>query len=144
LTAADRLRALLGSRFVRFGAVGAAGFLVDEAILAVMHYAVGLDPYSARAVSIFCTMTFTWWGNRTFTFAEHAVRESAGAIALEWFRFVLANALGAVANYASYSLLVAVAPWPLSNPLVAAAIGVGIGLIFNFTLSKRFVFRPPA
>jgi putative flippase GtrA len=29
----------------------------------------------------------------------------------------------------------------LDNPLVATAIGVGVGLIFNFTLSKRFVFR---
>ncbi len=141
MTLEQRLRALLRARILRFGAVGAAGFAVDETILALMHYAVGLDPYSARVVSILCTMIFTWWGNRIFTFAEHAARESVGAILREGVKFMLANGLGAVANYASYSLLVRFAPWPIGNPLLAAAIGVLIGLIFNFTLSKRFVFR---
>jgi len=54
---------------------------------------------------------------------------------------VLANALGAAVNYATFTLLVRFAPALLSNPLLATAIGVGVGLIFNFTLSKRFVFR---
>jgi putative flippase GtrA len=137
----DQLRALLRSRFVRFGAVGGAGFVVDESVLYVFHYLIGLDRYSARAISIFCAMTFTWWGNRNLTFAEHAAQGGAPELAREWFKFVVANAIGAVANYGSYSLLVSFAPTPLNNPLLAAAIGVGIGLVFNFTLSKRFVFR---
>ncbi|MBV9541834.1 MAG: GtrA family protein, partial [Alphaproteobacteria bacterium] len=84
---------------------------------------------------------FTWWGNRNLTFAEQAARGDAGAVFQEWMKFVAANAVGAVVNYATYSLLIAVAPEPLGHPLVATAIGVGVGLIFNFTLSKRFVFR---
>ncbi len=134
------LRALLRSRFLRFGAVGAAGFAVDEGVLTLAHFVFGLGPYVARIISIFCAMTFTWWGNRTLTFAEHAA-EGTGEIAREWFKFVLANAVGAAVNYASYSLLVGFAAEPLSNPLVATAIGVAVGLVFNFTLSKRFVFR---
>jgi putative flippase GtrA len=136
----QRLRALLRSRFLRFGVVGAAGFVVDEAVLTVMHYAVGLGPYAARVISILCAMTFTWWGNRTLTFADRAA-SGGSALLLEWFKFCLANAFGAVVNYATFSLLVAAAPPPLSNPLVATACGVGVGLIFNFTLSKRFVFK---
>jgi len=127
--------------FIRFGLVGGAGFVVDEAILTFGHYGLGLDPLIARAISIFCAMTFTWWGNRTFTFAAHAANESWAAIAREWFRFVLANALGAAVNYATFTLLVRLAPLPFSNPLLATAIGVGVGLVFNFTLSQRFVFR---
>jgi putative flippase GtrA len=138
----QRLRALLRSRFLRFGAVGTAGFVVDETVLTLLHYVFGLDPYVARAVSIFCAMTFTWWGNRNLTFAEHAAKGSTTNLAREWFTFVLANAVGALVNYATYSLFVRFAPAPLSNPLLATAIGVGVGLIFNFTLSKRFVFRP--
>jgi putative flippase GtrA len=136
-----RLQALTRSRFLRFGLVGGAGFLVDESVLAFAHYLAGLDRFSARAVSIFCAMTFTWWGNRNLTFAEHAATGGAVELGREWFKFVLANALGAAVNYGSYSLLVSFAPVPLNNPLLATAIGVGIGLIFNFTLSKRFVFR---
>ena len=139
----QRLRALLRSRFARFGAVGAAGFVVDEAVLTLAHYAFGLDPYLARAISIFCAMTFTWWGNRTLTFAEHAASGGAAELAGEWVKFVLANAVGAAVNYGTYTLLVTFAPHPLGHPLVATAIGVGVGLVFNFTLSKRFVFKAP-
>jgi putative flippase GtrA len=135
------LRALLRAPFVRFGLVGAAGFVVDETVLTVAHYLLGLGPYSARVVSIFCAMTFTWWGNRNLTFAEHAADGGFAAVAREWFKFVLANAVGALVNYGAYSLLVGFAPRPLGNPLLATAIGVGVGLVFNFTLSKRFVFQ---
>jgi putative flippase GtrA len=134
------LKALTGSRFLRFGAVGAAGFVVDETVLSIGHYLLGLDPFVARGISIVCAMTFTWWGNRTLTFAEHAA-EGAGAILREWLKFMAANALGAVVNYATYTLCVRYAPFPLSNPLVAVIAGVAIGMVFNFTLSQRFVFR---
>jgi putative flippase GtrA len=135
------LKALTGSRFLRFGIVGAAGFVVDETVLSIAHYLLGLDPYVARGISILCAMTFTWWGNRTLTFAEHAA-EGAGAIVREWLKFMLANAVGAVVNYAIFTLCLRYAPAPLSNPLLATAIGVGVGMVFNFTLSQRFVFRP--
>jgi putative flippase GtrA len=136
VTLIERLRA---ARFLRFGIVGAGGFVVDECILTLMLLFFG--PYAARVVSIFCAMTFTWWGNRTLTFSEHAAKGDAGAIAREWLKFVLANALGAVVNYGIYTLLVALAPSPFNNPLLATAIGVAVGLVFNFTLSRRFVFR---
>ena len=64
-----------------------------------------------------------------------------GAVAREWLRFMLANGVGALVNYATYTLCVSFAPVPISNPLLATAVGVGVGLVFNFTLSKRFVFK---
>ena len=137
----QQLRALLRSRFLRFGVVGVAGFVADETVLTVLHYLIGLDRYSARAISIFCAATLTWWGNRNLTFAEHATTGGIGEMAREWFKFMLANIVGAALNYGTYTVLVSFAPPPLSNPLLAAAVGVGVGLIFNFTLSKRFVFR---
>src|SRR6202000_3143447 len=128
------LDALKQSRFLRFGIVGAAGFVVDEGLLSIGHYLLKLDPYTARVISILCAMTFTWWGNRTLTFAEHAA-EGAGAMLREWLKFVLANALGSVANYIVYTLCVRYAPSPLSNPLLAVFVGVLVGMGFNFTLS---------
>jgi putative flippase GtrA len=137
----ERLRAVLHAPFLRFGFVGGCGFLVDEAVLSLLHYLIGIDRYSARAVSIFCAATFTWWGNRKLTFAEHAASGGTGAVVREWLRFMLANGFGALVNYGTYSLCVGFAPVPISNPLLATAVGVGVGLIFNFTLSKRFVFK---
>ena len=142
MTFARRLQDVVRSPYLRFGLVGGCGFIVDETILTILHYGLGTDRYSARAVSIFCAATFTWWGNRNLTFAEHATTGGPLAVAREWFKFMLANGAGAIVNYATYTLFVSFAPSPFSNPLLATALGVGIGLIFNFTLSKRFVFRP--
>jgi putative flippase GtrA len=128
------------AQFLRFAMVGGAGFFVDEAVLAAMRNLFGLGLLSGRAVSILCAMTFTWWGNRNLTFQHHAAR-GFPAIAREWLRYVAANSLGATLNYGTYAVLVHVAPAPVDNPYLATAIGVGIGMVSNFTLSRFVVFR---
>jgi putative flippase GtrA len=135
------IAALARHPFIRFGMVGAGGYVVDTAVLALDTHFLGLDPYSGRAVSIFVAMTFTWLGNRTLTFPEHAARGSAGAITQEWLKFIGANIVGAVVNYGTYAILVAYAPAPLGDKYVALICGVLAGLVFNFTLSKKLVFR---
>lgn len=136
----DTPHAPVRAQFLRFATVGAAGFFVDEGVLALMRNLFGLGLLSGRAVSILCAMTFTWWGNRTITFHEHAARGFV-PIAGEWLRYVMANSLGAALNYGSYALLVHVAPSPFDNPYLATAIGVAIGMTSNFTLSRFVVFR---
>jgi putative flippase GtrA len=131
-------RAIFNSRFIRFGVVGSAGFVVNEAALWVIHHLTNLNFYWSQIPAFFVAVTFTWWGNRVLTFREHAARES---LIREWGKFVAANALGAVANYALYVSLLRFAPWPANNPYVALAAGTLFGLVFNFTMSKRFVFR---
>ena len=55
-----------------------------------------------------------------------------------------ANSLGALTNYLTALALVHYAAFPLSNKFIAQALGVLVGLIFNFTLSKMLVFRGKA
>ena len=127
-------------QFLRFALVGAAGFPIDEGVLALMHGVFGLDPLVARVISISVAMTFTWWGNRMLTFRVEAA-EGPAAMAREWLRFVGANGLGALINYGTFAALLRMAPPPFDNAYLATAIGVGVGLIFNFTLSRIYVFR---
>lgn len=129
---------LLNSRFLRFGVVGTAGFVVNEAALWAMLAAIGLDRYTAQIPAFFVAVTFTWWGNRALTFRDQAAQSS---LVREWAKFVMANGLGAIANYALYVGLIRFAPNPLDIPYVALAAGTLLGLVFNFTMSKRFVFR---
>jgi len=131
---------LFRSRLVRFGAVGGAGFLVNEAALAMAKNLFGMGDHAAWLFGFAVAVTFTWWGNRVFTFHD---KKSSGPVGImsEWARFVATNSLGAVGNFVVYSSLIAFAPWPLGIPYVALAFGVLVGLIFNFTLSKRLVFR---
>jgi putative flippase GtrA len=134
----DLARKLFESRFLRFAAVGTGGFVVDEIALWLIHHLTALDYYASQIPAFFVAVTFTWWGNRTLTFREHAARTS---LLREWAKFLAANALGAVANYTLYVCLLRFAPPPANNPYLALVAGTLFGLVFNFTLSRRFVFR---
>ena len=125
------------SAFLRFALVGGAGFIVNGAALWVALHLLGMGKDAAWFFAFVPSVTFTWWGNRTFTFREHA---SSGVRAMlrEWVRFVATNSFGALVNLAVYEFLVhAVA----ADPLLALACGVLAGMAFNFALSKRLVFR---
>ena len=126
--------------FVRFAAVGAAGYLVNAAALTLFTRYLGLGVDAALACSIFAAMCFTWLGNRTLTFASRRAR-GARATFEEWLRFVGANLLGAVVNYGVALALVHYGPGWLGNPYSAQACGVLAGLVFNFTLSRLLVFK---
>jgi putative flippase GtrA len=126
------------SRIVRFGLVGGAGYFVNAAALFLVLKFLPLDKYTSYVPAFLVAVTFTWWGNRVLTFHEHAAREN---LLVEWARFVAANLVGFFANWALYSALVAFAPRPLNNVFVAQIAGTLFGMVFNFTLSKRFVFR---
>ena len=126
--------------FVRFAAVGGAGYVVNAAALTVFTRVCKLDADPALAASIFVAMCFTWAGNRYLTFGArraHGFRP----IVEEWLRFVGANLLGAVVNYGVALALVHYGPGLLANPYLAQAAGVLAGLVFNFTLSRLLVFR---
>ena len=132
---------ILRSRFLRFALVGGTGFFVNEAALYCALALAHLDKYSGWFVAFVVAVTFTWWGNRTLTFRDRAARK--GLLA-EWGAFVIANSLGAAANFAVYFALVTYAGRPAGNPLVAVAAGTLVGLVFNFVTSQRFVFRDSA
>jgi putative flippase GtrA len=136
------IRYLVRHPFMRFGFVGGLGYFVDLGILAWAMDRAGLGFAEARVFSVFGAMCFTWAGNRYLTFPERRARTLAGAFQ-EWLRFVGANLLGAVINYAVSVALVRYAPFPFNYKYAAQAIGVLAGLVFNFSLSRAIVFRAP-
>jgi putative flippase GtrA len=135
------LGALSRLSFLRFAVIGALGVPVDWCVLHLMvHWGTG--PYFGRMISWFCAATFTWAGNRYFTFAASRARGPVGT-AKEWLRFLAANAVGGLVNIGLYSVLVRFAPPPFNDLTVALVLGVLLGLAFNFTLSKKIVFKGP-
>ncbi len=132
------------SQLLRFALVGGTGFFVNEAVLFVIIKALHVNAYVAGILAFIVTVTYTWLGNRLLTFRAQAARGTRG-VAAEWVKFVGANLLGFAANYAVYSGLMTFARAPLNSPYLALACGTFVGLLFNFTLSKRLVFRssPP-
>jgi putative flippase GtrA len=122
--------------------VGAAGFVVNEAALWIALHGLVLNAYAGGVFSFVVAVTFTWWGNRRLTFSEHAAK-GWRSIFTEWLAFVAANGFGFLVNFGVYATLIAAAPKPLNNPFVALAFGTVAGLLFNFILSSRIVFRAP-
>lgn len=136
-------------QFATFALIGVGGLFVDMASLAVALHLLGLDPYGGRVFSYLMAATFTWYMNRQFTFTGVSRR---GAIR-QWARFLAANAVGAVVNYGIYVLVLKLGPWVIASvglwpevltallPYAGVAAGSVSGLVFNFVLSKKLVFR---
>lgn len=122
-------------QFARFAMVGVVGFVVDSAVLYLCLHRFGLGLYGGRLVSYLAAASTTWYLNRTLTFGD---RSPPGA---QWARFIATNAVGGLLNYGSYCAVVALLPAGTFVPLLGVAVGAIAGLGFNFTASRRFVFR---
>ncbi len=122
-------------QFLRFGVVGALGFLVDTATVYLLLGSLGV--YWAGAVAYPVAATFNWAINRSWTFRGLG----SGSALAQWGRFMGANLLGFGLNRGTYFVLVSVSPFVAGHPVIAVAAGAIAGLAANFSLSRRLVFR---
>jgi putative flippase GtrA len=122
-------------QFLRFGTVGAGGFIVDTATVYSLRTWVGL--YVSGAVAYVTAATFNWGLNRIWTFRGRG----SGAMHRQWALFLAANALGFMLNRGTYFILITVSSFCYAYPVVAIAAGVAVGMLLNFYLSRTVVFR---
>jgi putative flippase GtrA len=122
------------ARFLRFAFVGGIGFLIDAGLLAALHHGAGVDPFSARLVSIGVSSFTTWRLNRSLTFGA-----SDRSQASEGFRYAIVAALAAGLNYLLYALALIV--WPHLPPIAAAVGGTLAAMGFSYAGYSRFVFQ---
>ena len=123
------------SQFIRFSFVGVVGLIIDTTVVYFLRASLGL--YGAGLVSYLIAATGTWLLNRFWTFRGLG----AGAIHRQWAMFLVANLAGFVLNRGAYALLVTFVPLAAQQPVIATAAGAVTGLLMNFTLSRRLVFR---
>jgi putative flippase GtrA len=123
-----------GGEFLRFGLVGAFGFLLDVAVVYALIPSLGL--YGAGAVAYFVVASINWVLNRLWTFGDRTHR----AAHTQWLRFLAVNVLGFVLNRGAYSLLLTLFILPRHYPVLAVAAGAASGFLVNFLLSRRLVF----
>jgi putative flippase GtrA len=121
-------------RFLRFAVVGGTGFLIDVGVLALMHNGAGLDPFSARLISISVAAFSTWRLNRIVTFGA-----SPSGQASEGLRYAAVAALAAGLNYFSYAL--ALILWRELPPVAAAVMATLVAMTFSYFGYSRFAFQ---
>jgi len=125
-------------KFFLFGVAGGARFVVDTAVLYALKGALG--PYGARVISFLVAVVATWLINRSFAFK--AQRGEHLPIWREFLHYLGAMILGGAVNYAVYAVLVATIPLFAEYLILAVAGGVAAGMVVNFLLADKLVFKP--
>jgi putative flippase GtrA len=126
---------LIIAQFLRFGVVGAVGFLVDTATVYAVRDRWGL--YGAGLAGYVTAASSNWVLNRVWTFRG----QGSGPAHRQWAMFMLTNLGGFVLNRGTYAVLVTFVAAAAQQPVIAVAAGAVAGLFVNFTLSRRLVFR---
>ena len=124
-----------------FALSGTAGFLVDAGIMQLLVGLAHAQPHLARVVSFLVSMTVTWQINRHFTFRE---QRPAGSLLAEWRRYFASSLLGGASNYAAFAIAIAVSPFMRAHIILPVAIGCLIGMVTNYVLYSRYVFKSAA
>ncbi len=127
---------MLFAEFLRFGLVGAFGFVLDTATVYALAQALGL--YGAGVVAYFVAASANWALNRVWTFRH---RHAGGGALRQWARFLFSNSAGFIVNRGVYAALIAASPLVHAYPVLAVAAGAGAGMVLNFLSARHFVFR---
>jgi putative flippase GtrA len=128
-------RIVLAKQFIRFGIVGGIGFVLDTATVYALRHPLGL--YGAGLVAYVVAASGNWLLNRIWTFRG----QGSAPVHRQWAMFMIANLAGFVLNRGTYAVLVTVVAAAAEQPVIATAAGAVAGLLVNFNLSRRLVFR---
>ena len=124
-----------GRRFVRFAAVGCAGFIVDVGVLYALEPWLGW--YAGRVLSFLAAATATWEMNRRWTFPDLA---AASGRWRQYLGYVASMLGGAAINYAVYAITLQHVEGRLA-PALGVALGSIAGLVANYLSARFVIFR---
>ncbi len=122
------------SRIIRFGIVGATGFIVDAAVLELLVRTTPLGPFLSRAIAVTVAIGATWLLNRNFTFGA-----SKHSVLGEGVRYGSVGLTSAALNSLVYSAVLLVIP--AMKPFEALVLSSIAAMAFSFFAYSRFVFR---
>jgi putative flippase GtrA len=117
----------------RFAMVGAVNTLVDVGLFAIFFYVLAWPLLLANAGGFTVAVCLSYVLNKTWTFADRSRGRQA-------IRRGFAFAAVALGGLAIGSLAIWLAAFALS-PILAKLASVGATFLWNFTVSRRWVFR---
>ncbi|MGY8974042.1 MAG: glycosyltransferase [Sphingomonadales bacterium] len=126
---------IIPTRFALFGTVGVIGIGVHMAILYAFLLVAGTSFSWSQAVATFGAMTFNFWLNNFLTYRDRRLKEP-NRVFWGWVSFIAACSIGAFANVAVATTLNDRG----LHEVLAALVGIGIGSVWNYALSSRFVW----
>jgi membrane-associated phospholipid phosphatase/putative flippase GtrA len=130
--------------FVKFGMVGASGFVVDTSMFFLfkslglaLGFALGLTSEVARVISYCIASTWNWFFNRAFTFSD-AEKDAYGG---QWTKYFIMCVVSSVPNVGTFVVLTRSFDFFEQYNVLALIAGVGAGMMFNFLGARFIVFN---
>ncbi|MCP5109904.1 MAG: GtrA family protein [bacterium] len=132
----------LAVRWLKFHAVGAIGFAVQIAALALYKGVFGIHYLWATAMAVETAVLHNFVWHEHWTWREHTRNQASWrALAGRLFRFHLSN--GFVSILSNLVLMKILVGFAGIHYLIANPIAIAITSLANFLLSEFFVFRKP-
>ena len=125
----------MSKEFFIFCTIGALNTAVDFAIFFLAIKVIGADKLSANILAWFVAVQLSYFLNSRFTFNSAIQTPNLKDLS----KFMLSGIVGLLVATASLLMLS-----QLTGLFVAKIISIFIGLVFNFTLAKHFVFNKKA
>jgi putative flippase GtrA len=120
------------SQGLKFAICGGIGASIDLGSLTLFVEYGGIDPGIAFIPSVLLAVIFVFLANKHFTFRNHEKNYGRQA-----FKFALVYGTAIVFNLSvSWALL-----WLGLHYLIAKTAAIGIGAVWNYSLSHGFVFK---
>jgi putative flippase GtrA len=120
-------------QLVRFGAVGASGYVVNLAVYVLCLKALGLHYLLAGTAAFVVAVTNNFLLNRHWTF-----RAGDGHAGFQAARFLTVSVAAFLVNLAALNFLVEVLDWP---KVLSQAVAVACATPLNFIGNKLWSFR---
>ncbi len=117
--------------FFKFCLVGIVGFIVDLGLLLLIISYLTPNPYIARIFSFLFAAISTWFLNRSYTF-----KDSKQASSNELFIYITLMSFGALINYSTYAIFLALILKSNNYLWLAVAVGSVTSMGVNFLTSK--------
>ena len=129
---------IVNNMMFRFAMVGIVGFCTDAGLLHIGINIFGFGPIIARIPSFTIAVLVTWYLNRKYTFGipDKSFTESFPP-------YLSSNFVGMLLNFGIYSFAILWMPDSLGRyPLLALAVGAAVSMVFNYVISRYFIFKP--
>ena len=127
-------------KFLKFGVVGASGFVIHGGLLYLLRDVVGINQFLANVIGFVAAASSNYVLNRVWTF-----RSREKQVGVEYLKFILVSVVGLGINTGSLWLLTRLIPaWSGEGDwrfYILWAVAVGITTLWNFFGNMLFTFK---
>lgn len=138
------MKRLQQHRLLKFALVGGIGFIADALVFMLCAYLFYLPLLWARGIAFCCAASVTWFGNRRFTFRQGQApwqTDNIKNLLSQWLTFMSCALISALPNFLVFQSIILGLGKQGWVPLFALTAGVLVGMLSNYVLSSRWVFR---